>query len=78
MSFSFLFLYNVETPVGQILSCPYCRFSELVLVRQMALNWGQFCPQWDPWRYLEILLVDIAGVGLLLAFSVFRMLLNTL
>lgn len=48
MSFSFLFFYNVETPVGQILSCPYCRFNELVLVRLMALNRGQFCPQWDP------------------------------
>lgn len=78
MSFSFLFLYNVETPVGQILSCPYCRFSELVLVRLMAVNWGQFCPQWDLWKYLEILLVGIAGVGVLLASSVSRMLLNTL
>lgn len=68
----------MESPVGQILPCPYYRLKDSELVRLMALSSGQLCPPWDTWQDLEILMADVAGEGVLLAFSVSGMLLNVL
>lgn len=68
----------MESSVGQILPCAYYRLKDLELVRLMVLSSGQLCPLGDTWQNLEILMVEVAGERVLLAFSVSGMLLSVL